>query len=446
MDLEHDFISAIARNKAMREATAARVSPDWFSEHDHRTVWGWMLDYWRDYGTTPTAKAIVTEFPHYRLVRTEEPVEYWIDLFVSARKFRLLQEGFLGGIDKLQEDRDIAGAQAFIADMLVKVGLETSRTQDVNIIATYKERMEHYRSLIGTKDGLLGIPLGFASLDRALAGATPGQLITMIGLPKGGKSSMLLHSSLFAHNWGKRPLFVTFEMSNEEQLARLDAMVAKIDHHKLRTGQLDEESMQRLEDALEERAEMHDFVMSADVSSLMTVSGLRAKIVEYQPDIVLVDGAYLMEDERGEAKGSPQALTNITRDLKRLAQTADLPIVITTQVLESKYSKKRGLTASSIGYSSSFVQDSDAIIGVEHTDDDSEKIVSIVEARNAPHMKVMVRWDWATMTFEEYAMSEDAAVVGGQITYDGYVDYADDVEEEVDEAPAPRRRRRRRAS
>ena len=43
-----------------------------------------------------------------------------------------------------------------------------------------------------------------------------------------------------------------------------------------------------------------------------------------------------MDDEQGEPKGSPQALTNITRSLKRLAQRFDIPIVGTTQVLSWK--------------------------------------------------------------------------------------------------------------
>ena len=50
--------------------------------------------------------------------------------------------------------------------------------------------------------------------------------------------------------------------------------------------------------------------------------------------------------------GSPQALTNITRSLKRLAQNQDIPVVGTTQVLSWKLGNKksRRVTADSIGY------------------------------------------------------------------------------------------------
>ena len=431
----------------MREAIDARVGPTWFTDTEHKVVWEWMVDFWRDYGESPTAKAVKNEFPHYKLIRNEEPVDYWLDLFSSAHRYRMLQEMLLVGIDLLQDERDIQGAANHVSEALVEIAMETSRTKDIEVMSSYEERLELYRQFAETSvDGLRGIPVGFASIDRALGGVEAEQLITMIGLPKGGKSTMLLHAARTAHEFGETPLFIGFEMSNTEQTTRLDAMFAGINSHRLRTGQLTEEEMDLLADSLRKRSDSHPFYMSADISSVLTVSGVRAKISEYQPGIVFIDGVYLMDDERGQEKNSAQALTNITRDLKRLAQVCAVPIVITTQVLEWKYSRKKGLTSGSIGYSSSFVQDSDAIIGVEATKDEAEKLISITEARNAPQAKVLVRWDWETMTFKEYAVTEDGQGVGGEVEFSGY-DYMSDLDESPSkEQESPRRRRRRRAS
>jgi hypothetical protein len=81
-----------------------------------------------------------------------------------------------------------------------------------------------------------------------------------------------------------------------------------------------------------------------------------------KPDIVFVDGVYLMMDELTGEMNTPQAITNITRAMKRLAQRIDLPIIITTQTLLWKMRAGK-VTADSIGYSSSFFQDSDVILG-----------------------------------------------------------------------------------
>jgi replicative DNA helicase len=120
--------------------------------------------------------------------------------------------------------------------------------------------------------------------------------------------------------------------------------------------------------------------------------------------MLIVDGVYLMDDEQGEPKGSPQALTNITRSLKRIAQRFDIPIIGTTQVLGWKLGNKksRKITADSIGYTSSFSQDSDLVIGVESDPDiDNQAILRVVLARSAPMGEVKIKWDWENMDFSE---------------------------------------------
>jgi replicative DNA helicase len=144
--------------------------------------------------------------------------------------------------------------------------------------------------------------------------------------------------------------------------------------------------------------------MTEDASSLTTVSAIAGKIQQYRPGLVIVDGVYLMDDENGEPKGSPQALTNITRSLKRLAQKFDVPLIGTTQVLSWKLGNKksRQISADSIGYTSSFAQDSDLILGVESDPDiDNQAIVRVVLARTAPKGEIRIKWDWDTMDFTE---------------------------------------------
>jgi replicative DNA helicase len=135
----------------------------------------------------------------------------------------------------------------------------------------------------------------------------------------------------------------------------------------------------------------------------MTVTGLKSKIEKLKPDIVFVDGVYLMIDEATGESNTPQALTNITRNLKRLAQKENIPIVITTQVLLWKM-KKRQVSADAIGYSSSFFQDSDVILGLQKQDeeDDTSRELRIVASRNCGPATSDLLWDWEDGRFEEY--------------------------------------------
>ena len=199
-------------------------------------------------------------------------------------------------------------------------------------------------------------------------------------------------------------MFVSFEMSIEEQEARYDAIISKTPFNKILRGELDNKEMERIRRALMQRKNMQPFIFSEDTSSLTTISALTGKVKEYSPDLLIVDGVYLMDDEEGEAKGSPQALTNITRGLKRMSQKLDIPVVATTQALGWKLGNKktRAITTDAIGYSSSFVQDADLVLGVERNPDlDDQAIIRVVAARSAPTGEVHIKWDWENMDFSE---------------------------------------------
>jgi replicative DNA helicase len=259
-------------------------------------------------------------------------------------------------------------------------------------------------------NSLRGIPTGIQGLDRITSGLRPQQLITFVGEAKKGKSLMTLMMANAAHLHGKRPLFVSFEMSAEEQAARYDAIVAKVPYSNILRANLSDQEFEKVRNTLRMRKNMHPFVITEDTSSLTTVSSLAAKLQEYKPDILFVDGVYLMDDEQGEQKGSPQALTNITRGLKRLAQTADIPIVGTTQVLSWKLGNKksRKVTVDSIGYTSSFAQDSDLVLAVESDPDiENQGIIRVVIARSAPQGEIRINWDWNNMDFTEVGEDDD---------------------------------------
>ena len=255
-----------------------------------------------------------------------------------------------------------------------------------------------------TPNALRGIPTGFFGLDRITAGLRPQQLITFVGEAKKGKSMMTLIMANAAHNHGIVPMYVSFEMSIDEQAARYDSLIAGVAHKNIMHGNLSAIEMDKIQKALKLRRNMQPFHMTEDTSSLTTVSAIASKLQQYRPGLLIVDGVYLMDDENGEPKGSPQALTNITRSLKRLAQRFDIPIICTTQVLAWKLGNKksRQVTADSIGYSSSFVQDSDLVLGVESDPDiDNQSIIRVILARSAPKGEVRIKWDWEHMDFTE---------------------------------------------
>lgn len=377
---------------------ADHLSSDWAE------IWKWILEFFRTHGSVPSERVFHNEFADLPLVDPErETFSNLVDEILNAYRQRLLVETISDAMPTLNSG-DTQEALKTLTSGIQKATVDTVKMRDIDIVQNWEQRISRYEQLKATPNALRGIPTGFMGLDRITFGLRPQQFIVFAGEPKRGKSLFALILANSAHVHGKKPLFVSFEMSIEEQEARYDALIAKVPYHRILSGDLSNKEFERIRVELRRRKNMQPFIFSEDTSSLTTVSALSGKVREFSPDVLFVDGVYLMDDEEGEPKGSPQALTNITRSLKRLAQTLDIPVVATTQVLSWKLNNKktRAVTADAIGYTSSFAQDADLILGVErHPDFDDQAIIRVVLARSAPTGMVHVKWDWNTMDFTE---------------------------------------------
>jgi replicative DNA helicase len=179
-------------------------------------------------------------------------------------------------------------------------------------------------------------------------------------------------------------------------------MRAHISHGRMVRGALNPSEETRYQKMLTDMEGMHKFYLTESISGA-TVSQLAIKLEKLRPQILFVDGVYLMFDEISQERGTPLALKNITQSMKRLAQKYEIPIVQSTQVLSYKM-KKGQVTADSIGYSSSFHQDSDVIFALQRQDeeDDSSRLLRIVASRNCGPAEVELLWDWEEGKFQEY--------------------------------------------
>jgi len=401
--IEHLVISKIIEDQSLTEASKSGIKPVYFAG-EWESIYQWVLEYNSNHGAVPTERAFHTAYGDVEIVDTAtESFSGLFEELLNAYRSRTVIEAVSAAMGPLDKN-DVSNAMSILSSGLQAASTETARLRDFNIVEGWEEQLQMYREMKDNPNALRGIPTGFTGLDRVTYGLRPQQFIVMVGEPKRGKSLFELIMANACHRHGLVPLFISFEMSVAEQRSRFYSLIAKIPYERILSGQMSEAEFMRLEKSMRMMKNMQPFMMSEDSSSLTTISAIAGKIQEYQPDAVFIDGMYLMDDENGEPKGTPQALTNITRGVKRLAQRFDIPIVGTSQVLSWKLNNKRtrAITADSIGYTSSFVQDADLVLGVERNPDlDDQAIIRVVEARTAPHAEVHVKWDWQTMEFEE---------------------------------------------
>jgi archaellum biogenesis ATPase FlaH len=407
--VEQLLVSKVIAEGTLDEASRLGIKPVHFSG-DWERVYSWVLDYERTHGHIPTERALHRQFGDVSIVSTSgESLSGLASELLDAYSLRELSHVIADAVPLL-DDGNASEAIEHLRKGIQKASVDAVRLRDVNMIDSWQARYEKYEEMRNTPNALRGIPTGFHGLDRITHGLRPQQFVVLAGEPKRGKSLFALIIANACHTHGKVPLFVSFEMSIEEQAARYDALASRVSYDSILSGELTTMDMTRIKKNMLLRKNMQPFIFSEDTSSLTTVSALAAKVQEYKPDELIVDGMYLMDDEEGEPKGSPQALTNISRGLKRLAQRFDIPLLGTTQVLSWKLSNKRtrAITGDSIGYTSAFLQDTDLLLGVERNPDiDNQSIIRVVEARTASRGEVHVNWDWNTMGFEEVSYDDE---------------------------------------
>jgi DnaB-like helicase C terminal domain len=395
----------VIHDGSITTAVNARITIDFFTDDKYQRVWEYVLDHWAKYGISPDEAVMKLAFPSYQWKDYPQPIDYFIDGLRQRRKKAILVDALQQSSTFLQTPDDPTAMdqmEQMLREAVWQVRLETAPTLDLDYtdqaISTQAETDIDERML--DPGFLRGISTGFDGIDYVTGGFQPEQFIVMIGLPKSLKSSTLLYMALACHRRGKVPLFIGFEMSDIEQRDRLLSLLSGVSLTKIITGALTVREQREVLRPLRQMQGSRPFIVSTDIDSATTVSGIQAKIMEYIPDVVFIDGAYLMLSEQPKIEqGSARAFTDIARSLKKLAQNLKVPIVVTTA---ASMTRARGgqLNPYSAMYTQAWQQSADVMLGVERVDPEDYKgnevliKMQVLHSRGGPRADTMVMWDW----------------------------------------------------
>ena len=422
-DVQLLLLSKAILHQDLRLVVNSRITPDFFNDDRYRQVFEYLLKHWSQYGTAPDEEVVKRAYPTFEPVDDPQPTEYFIDQLRERRKHALAVEG-LDAASRLLIAKETPGtADAMLQAMheaVVQARLETMAAMDEEASLTTNDYLLLIRERMDDPGYLRGISTGYMGIDLVTGGLQPEQFVVLIGTPKSFKSATLLSMALNVRAQAKVALFVGFEMSNTEQKDRMYSLLSGVGLTKIMRGNLSAKEERAIERAAHILEAGRPFFFSTDITSATTVSGIQAKVQEYDPDVIFVDGAYLMQSEiRGVEPGSPQAITSISRGLKRLAQSTKKPICVTTQASLAR-AKGGVLSLSSAMYSQAWGQDADIFLGVERqsiegkeeSDEKGSAIVKfrVLESRSGPRADTYLEWDWSKGSVKEVDGSVKEAI------------------------------------
>lgn len=421
-DWQQAFLSKVVLDQDTKAAVNAGITPEFFRDEDYRRIYEYILQHYNTYNTPADEQVMRQKFPTEDWEPQAQPLEYLIERLRQDRKFVLVSQGLNTAANFLANEDGDAMIEALMAK-IIQARLETSQSMDVDITASKEAILDLLYDRMDNPGHLRGISTGVQGIDYVTGGLQPEQFVVIFGTPKSFKSANLLYMALAVHRQAKVPMFVGFEMSHIEQQDRLLSLISGVSLTKIMNGTLNIKELRQVEKALDVLEGMRPFMFSTDIQAASTVGGIQAKVQEYNPDVVFIDGAYLMQSEKtGVEQGSPQALTDISRSCKRLAQAAKVPIVITTQASLAR--SKGGLGLHSGMYTQAWGQDCDILLGAERIREEGQDEQAparvrfrVLESRSGPRKDCVLEWDWSSGSVEEIDEAEVRRQLSGTQRY-----------------------------
>lgn len=255
------------------------------------------------------------------------------------------------------------------------------------------------------KEQYMGIPTGFSYLDRVLGGGFHRSDLILIGARPGmGKTSFALNVARNMAMKGRKTLFFSLEMSNEQLAQRIISTEARIVSNKLRTGEITDADWEKLGLALQNLVNCELYF---DDTANITVPEMKARVRRMKDvECVVIDYLQLMTGTK-KTDNRVQEISEITRGLKMMAKDLNIPVITCSQL-----SRNTAKTAdhrpqlTDLRESGSIEQDADIVLMLHREDyynngDDGEEdkqtanVAEVIVAKNrhGSTEKVDVAWN-----------------------------------------------------
>ncbi len=421
-DFEKSLVSRILHSGEVKDVLDRKIHEGMIVDERNRKVFIFILNYYNKYGEIPTMEVMDNEFPDYDIIHTKLPINYCIDKVIEQYIRNKGSDIIVSNTSKIVAD-PLAGLDS-IRGQFNNLTLETNPTNDSNFIDSIKERKERYLK-VKELEGIDGYHTPWYPLSKATGGWHAEELSIIVSRTGIGKSWMLL--KVAEHAWlnGLSILFITNEMSIYQIERRLDAIYFKLPYSEFTEGMLPDTYEENYFSQLEELKEKLNMPPMNIVSDVGGVSTLNSKIDQYKPDILLIDGMYLLADDK-MGKSKWERIANISWDLKKLSVNKKLPIITTTQFNKTAEGFRFDeVTLFSLGFSDSIGYDVSNAVAIFQNKDmkaNNEMYVRLLKVREGEAKDFTINWDLRRMDFS--VLREDNS---NEVIEDGELD-----EDEID--------------
>ncbi|MFZ0704600.1 MAG: replicative DNA helicase [Candidatus Korobacteraceae bacterium] len=360
IEAERSILGSILLDNGLYDQ-AAPLKPDDFSLDAHRRIFGRMSDL-QTMGRPVDMITLAEELDRRKEVEAVGGVAYLsslidgvpdrpsIEHYVRIVRNKSLLRGLINiaqnaiaeSIDHSDEAEEVINraeqALMNLSENRIGQGLEA-------IPSIVKASFGSLDALYARGQEITGLRTHYTQLDKLTSGLQPSDLIILAARPSMGKTSFAMNmAENAAIKDGKVVGVFSLEMSKEALLMRMLASCSQVDSHRLRTGTLYKQDMEKLTRGMEQLMQAPIFIDDTPGISVteMRSKARRLKQQEGRLDLIIVDYLQLMSavpigGKRFENR--TQEVSAISRGLKAVAKELKVPLMALSQLSRAPESR-----------------------------------------------------------------------------------------------------------
>ena len=308
-------------------------------------------------------------------VPTSANVEYYAKIVEEKSILRNLIRSATEIVRKGYEEGDELAVMLDSAEQnILQVSERRNRSGFIRISDVVSASLQNIESLAQQSDDVTGVPTGYIALDKMTAGLQKEELIILAARPAVGKTAFALNIAQNVATKADQVVAIfSLEMGAESLVNRMLCAEGNIDAGHLRTGQLSEDEWSNLIMAMGTLGQSKIFIDDTPGIRIAEIRAKSRRLLQEQGKLGLIVIDYLQLIEGNNRESRQQEVSDISRQLKKLAKELKVPVIALSQLsrgVEQRQDKRPVL--SDIRESGSIEQDAD-IVAFLYRDDYDER-------------------------------------------------------------------------
>ena len=341
-----------------------------------KPVWEDARRYYNRFREVPDITILQDKHEELGSAKVKGPSDYYLSNlkteYIKTRSSYLMEKA-REKFDEMPAEKVLAEFQA----QLARLNRHTNSVRDLDITdaVAAEKRIMATRDRAEQMGGRVGISTGIDFVDASYpTGMAPGHMIVFIGWPAKAKTWGAIHVACNAHEQGFKPMIVSLEMTPENMADRIYTTMGSglFSASGFSRGDVNIDDFREF--ATKKFKSKDRFaVVSNDGINDITPNIIQGKIEQHRPDLLILDYAQLMSDNR-KSDAMTHRMMNLSREVKNLAVTNNIPVIlITAATAEESSDRNEPPLLSAVAWSKSIEYDADMAIAI-HKHDDSNLI------------------------------------------------------------------------